>query len=250
MENAAVSSASLYNTARRKLMEGKPVIGGTIHSNDPEIYRAVAGAGFDFLWIEMQHSPLGYTDVARMIWAGRGYPAIPFIRVPDATEGDIQKATDAGALGIVVPMVDTPDKARAAVSFAKYPPAGRRSYGNQQGAALWGEAYRRTFNDNLVVVAMIETPEGVAAAREIAAVEGVDVVFAASADLSSFSGLPKGHPDYEAMVEKIRDATLGAGKRLGGPLAWRGRPGFTFFQGPPETALIHAGAATLGLPPR
>jgi hypothetical protein len=52
------------------------------------------------------------------------------------------------------------------------------------------------------------------------------------------------------MVEKIRDATLGAGKRLGGPLAWRGRPGFTFFQGPPETALIHAGAATLDLPPR
>jgi 4-hydroxy-2-oxoheptanedioate aldolase len=250
MENTTGSSSAVYNTAKRKLAAGGDVVGGTIHSNDPEIYRAVAVAGFDFLWIEMQHSPLCHSDVARMIWAGRGCPAIPFIRVPDATEGDIQKATDAGALGIVIPMVDTPEKARAAVAFAKYPPAGRRSYGNQQGAALWGADYRRTFNDNLVVVAMIETPAGVAAAREIAAVEGVDVVFAASADLSSFSGLEQGDPDYEAMVEKIRDAALGAGKKLGGPLAWRGRAGFTFFQGPPETALIRAGASALGLAAR
>lgn len=247
MEKTNTPNADLYNTAKQKLLEAKPVIGGTIHSNDPEIYRAVARAGFDFVWIEMQHSPLGYTDVARMIWSGRACAAIPFIRVPDATEGDIQKATDAGALGIVIPMVDTPEKARAAVTFAKYPPQGRRSFGNQQGVAIWGDHYRQTFNQNLVVVAMIETPEGVAAAHEIAAVDGVDVVFAASYDLSSFSGLPRNDPRYEAMIDKIRDATLGAGKKLGGPFAWRDRPGFTFFQGPNDGELIAAGAATLNL---
>jgi 4-hydroxy-2-oxoheptanedioate aldolase len=236
----------MYNTTKQKLLEGRPVIGGSVHSPDPEIFRAMAGAGFDFLWIEMQHSPLSYDDVARMIWAARGSAAIPFIRVPDATEGDIQKATDIGALGVVVPMVENAEKMRAAVKFARYPPAGRRSLGHAQARTMW-EDYRKTANENLLIVAMIENPEGVAAADEIAAVEGVDVVFAASADLASFSGLAQGHPDYESMVARIRDAALNAGKRAGGPLAWRNRPGFSFFQGPAEATLIKSGADTLGL---
>ena len=77
----------------------------------------------------MQHSSLNYTDVARMIWACRDAPAVPFIRIPDATEGDIQKATDIGALGLIVPMVDTAEKMEQTVHFAKYPPEGRRSQG-------------------------------------------------------------------------------------------------------------------------
>mgnify|MGYP001190371998 FL=1 len=235
----------LYNPVKRKLLEGRKVVGGLIHTTDPEIYCAMARAGFDFLWVEMQHSPLTYQDVARMIRAAQGLEAVPFIRVPDATESDIQKATDIGALGIIVPMVDSPEKIRAAISFAKYPPEGRRSYGNAQAAWLWGERYRQTANENLMVVAMIETPEGVAAASQIAAVPGVDVIFAASYDLSSFSGLPPGHPEYEAMVDQIRSATLEAGKVLGGPLAWRERPGFRFFHGPPEAEIIAAGARSL-----
>ena len=245
MSDAA--AITMYNTAKQKLLDGKPVIGGSIHSPDPEIFRAMAGAGFDFLWIEMQHSPLSYDDVARMIWAARGSAAIPFIRVPDGTEGDIQKATDIGALGIVVPMVESAEKMRAAVKFAKYPPAGRRSLGHAQARTMWGEDYRKSANDNLLIVAMIENPEGVAAADEIAGVEGVDVVFAASADLASFSGLAQGHPDYESMVERIRSATLNAGKKAGGPLAWRSRPGFTVFQGPAEAALIKSGVDRLVL---
>jgi len=240
----------LYNTTKQKLTAGRQVVGGTIHSADPETFRAMAGAGFDFLWIEMQHSPLAYDEVARAILTARGSPAIPFIRVPDATEGDIQKATDIGALGIIVPMVETAEKMRAAVRFARFPPAGRRSSGNNQARLLWRDDYRRTCNENLVVVAMIETPEGVAAADEISSVEGVDVVFAASGDLKSFTGLAEGHPDYEALVARIRDAALGAGKRLGGPLAWRNRPGFTFFQGPAEATLIQSAAEALSLPGR
>ena len=133
----------------------------------------MANAGFDFLWIEMQHSPLTFQDVAAMIWACRGAPAIPFLRVPDATEGDIQKAVDIGALGINVPMVASAEKMEAAVRFAKYPPAGVRSQGGGQYGALWGRGYRATANDNILVIAMIEQPAGVAVAAEIAAVEGV-----------------------------------------------------------------------------
>ena len=167
---------------------------------------------------------------------------MPFIRVPDATESDIQKATDIGAVGIIVPTVDTVEKAQAAVKWSKYPPAGRRSLGSGQYGALYGANYRETANDNMLVVVMIETPVGVKVADQIAAVPGVDVVFAASTDLGNFSGFHQGEPGYESLVARIKDETLKAGRRLGGPLAWKDRPGFTFFQGAGEAALIKAGA--------
>ena len=74
----------MYNTVKTKLAEGKQVVGGTVDTPDPDIYCAMANSGFDFIWIEMQHSSLNYTDVARMIWACRDAPAVPFIRIPDA----------------------------------------------------------------------------------------------------------------------------------------------------------------------
>jgi len=240
--------ARLYNTAKQKLMEGKQIVGATVFSPDPNIYCAMANAGYDYLWIEMQHSPLTYEDVARMIWACRGAPAMPFIRVPDATESDIQKATDIGAVGIIVPTVDTVEKAQAAVKWSKYPPEGRRSQGNGQYGALWGSDYRETANENMAVVIMIETPIGVENAEKIASVPGIDVIFAASTDLGNFSGHRQGDKEYEALVTRIHDVTLQHGIRLGGPQAWKDRPGFTFFQGPGETQLIQSGArVNLGL---
>src|SRR5437660_1293991 len=236
------ASVRIFNTAKQKLREGKTIVGATVFSPDPNIYCAMANAGYDFLWIEMQHSPLTYGDVAKMIWACRGASAMPFIRVPDATEGDIQKATDIGAVGIIVPTVDTVEKAQAAVKWSKYPPEGRRSQGNGQYGALWGSDYRQIANDNMVVVIMIETPIGVENAEKIASVPGIDVIFAASTDLGNFSGHRQGEKDYEALVTRIHDVTLEHGIRLGGPQAWKGRPGFTFFQGPGETELIRAGA--------
>jgi len=110
---AGAPPVKMYNTAKAKLMAGKQIFGVTANSPDPNIYCAMANAGFDFLWIEMQHSTLTYEDVARMIWACRGSSAVPFIRVPDATEGEIQKATDSGAMGIIVPTVDTVEKAKS-----------------------------------------------------------------------------------------------------------------------------------------
>jgi 2-keto-3-deoxy-L-rhamnonate aldolase RhmA len=238
----AQQTPKIYNTAKQKLIDGKQVVGATIFSPDPSIFCATANAGFDFLWIEMQHSPLTYQEVARMMFACRGAAATPFIRVPDATESEIQKATDIGALGIIVPTVDTVEKAEAAVKWSKYPPFGRRSQGAGQYRELWGNDYRQTANDNMVVVIMIETPEGVANAEKIAAVPGIDVIFAASTDLGNFSGHKQGEPQYEALVTRIKEATLARGIKLGGPLAWKDRPGFSFFQGPGESVLINAGA--------
>ena len=250
----AQQAPKIYNTAKQKLLDGKQVVGGTVYSPDPNMYCAMANAGFDFLWIEMQHSPLGYQDVARMIFACNREPktrvnpleaAMPFIRVPDATEGDIQKATDIGALGVIVPTVDTVEKAEAAVRWSKFPPFGRRSQGAGQYRDIWGSDYRATANDNMMVVIMIETPEGVANVEKIAAVPGIDVIFAASGDLANFSGYKQGDPPYEALVTRIKDATLARNIKLGGPLAWKARPGFSFFQGPGEGVLINVGAQSV-----
>ena len=89
---------------------------------------------------------------------------------------------------------------------------------------------------------MVESPAGVAIADEIAAIPGVDAVFVASTDLGSFSGYKQGEPQYEALVSKTRDAVLKAGRKVGGPIAWRDRPGYHFFQAPGEPALIKLGA--------
>lgn len=239
---ALAADGGYFNTVKTKLERGEQVVGGTISTNDLNIYCAMASAGFDFLWIEMQHSPLTYQEVATMIRACPG-PAIPFIRVPTDSEGDIQKAVDIGALGVIVPMVDTIEKIQNAITYAKFPPIGKRSQGGGQYGTLWGRDYRRLANDNIMIVAMIENPAGVAIADEIAGLEHVDVVFAASSDLGSFSGRRQGDPAYEALITRIKDATLAAGKYLAGPSAWKGtRDGYTFFQGPPESALIRMGA--------
>ena len=107
--------------------------------------------------------------------------------------------------------------------------------------------YRATINDNIVLILMIETLEGIKNAHEIASVPGVTAVFAASGDLGNFSGYAQGTPDYERLINVVHDAAIGAGKRLCGPLAWRDRPDFTCFQAGSETAAIARGvAAELG----
>ena len=241
--SSTAQEVRIYNTVKSKLIAGQQVVGGTVDTADPEIYCAMANAGFDFIWIEMQHSPLSFSEAARMIWACRDAPAIPFIRVPDASEGTIQKATDIGALGIIVPMVDGAEKMADAVVFAKYPPEGRRSQGGGQYGRLWGRDYRQTWNDNVLIFAMIETLEGTAEADRIAKVEGVDGVFVASGDLGSFSGKRQGEPEYESLVARIKEETESAGKFLGGPSAWISeREGYQFFQAPSTSSLIRIGA--------
>lgn len=239
---ALMGQVRIFNTVKTKLAEGKQVVGGTVSVPSAETYCAMANAGYDFTWIEMQHSPLTYQDVANMVFACKGATAMPFVRVPDANEGDIQKAVDLGAVGIIIPMVEDLEKVRRAVKFAKYPPVGKRSLGGGNYGKIWGADYRQIANDNIMIVAMIESPAGVKLAKEMAEIEGVDVVFIASTDLSSFTGWQQGDPRYEALVTEAKEAILKAGKKVAGPLAWKGnRPGYSFFQAPTEASLIQMG---------
>jgi 4-hydroxy-2-oxoheptanedioate aldolase len=206
----------LYNTAKQKLLDGKPIFSFAISRRDPDLYCQVA-PHYDYIWFEMQHSTMSYADVEAMI-AACPRVGVPMIRVPDELESSMQKATDIGALGIIMPTVDTVEKALAAVKYSRFPPEGRRSQGGGQAPSIWGVNginYRQTVNDNMLIIAMIETPVGVANAFEIARVPGVDVVMGANTDLTNFSGLQASDPEYHAMFTKIRDATLKAGKFLG-----------------------------------
>lgn len=241
--------AKLWNPAKLKLTQGGKVTGATLFgATDPSVYCAMANAGYDFIWTEMQHDQKDWGAVARMWRTCPTARAVPGVRVAYTDEREIQHALDAGALVLVVPTVDTVEEAREVVNWAYFPPLGRRSNGGGQAfdPGMYGGVpggYRNTINDNLVLVLMIETLEGVKNAAAIAKVPGVSAIFAASGDLANFSGYRQGQPDYERLVNIVHDAALGAGVRLCGPLAWRDRPDFTCFQAGSETALIARGAA-------
>jgi 2-keto-3-deoxy-L-rhamnonate aldolase RhmA len=242
-------ATSIWNPVMVKLKAGAKVTGGTVFSaTDPETYCAMANAGYDFIWTEMQHSTRDWNQAARM-WATCPYAkAVPGVRISHTDEREVQHALDAGALVIVIPTVDSAEEAREAVNWVFWPPLGRRSAGGGQafGPAMWGTVpggYRQTANDNIVLIVMIETLEGLKNAAEIAKVPGVTAVFAAGGDLANFTGFTPGSPDYERAINIVHDATIAAGKRLCGPLSWRDRPDFTCFQAGSETANIARGAA-------
>lgn len=252
-QNQLPAGAKFWNPVKQKLLDGGKVTGGTVFaSTDPSTYCAMANGGYDFIWTEMQHTTRDWESVARM-WRTCPYAkAVPGVRVAYADEREIQHATDAGALVIVVPTVDTMEEAMAARDWTFFPPLGKRSQGGGQAfdPAMWGNVpggYRATANDNIVLIVMIETVEGIKHAAEIASVPGITAVFAASGDLANFSGYKQGDPDYERLINVVHDATINAGKKLCGPLAWRDRPDFTCFQAGSEVAAIAKGvAAELG----
>jgi 4-hydroxy-2-oxoheptanedioate aldolase len=207
----------LYNTAKQKLLEGKQVFSFTQSKMDIAGY-CEAAKHYDYTWFEMQHSTLEFKDIEAMIAACPHVAAIPMIRLPDAQEWHIQHATDIGALGVIIPTVDDVDRAREAAKWSRYPPVARRSSGSGQAREIWGINginYAKTFNDNMLVVVMIETPTGVANAYDIASVPGVDVVIIGNNDLNRFSGYAQNDDRYQQMVTKIHDDTLRAGKIFG-----------------------------------
>ena len=251
--NDTTSGGRLWNPAKIELLAGGDVVGRTMSQTNLDTagmntrYCQLASESHaDFTWTEMQHSGIDWGDAWRM-WnyasgstAGvRNCPnlrAVPGARIAYTDEREIQHALDGGAMVLVVPTVDTPEEAREVVQWAYFPPFGRRSAGGSQTAAVlqhWipqGVSYRQTFNDNLVVIVMLETITAVKNAEAIARVPGVSAVFAASGDLGNFSGYSEGDADYEKLITTVHDATLKAGKRLCGPFRWQDRPGFTCFQ--------------------
>lgn len=230
-----------FNTVITKLNEGKQIFSNTIMQPDLEAAKK-ACEGQDFVWIEMQHSRLTWREAEDLIRVIAEAGCIPFVRVPSANAGDIQKATDAGALGIIIPMVYTVEEARNAVMYAKWPigsrdnpntkPWGHRSSGGGQYSALWGPAYSTNANNNILIMIQIENPQGVGMIDTILEeVPGIDIVMVASNDFGFQAGDRDGDETYNAREKVVREAVLAHGKILSGPSNWQDRPGYRLFQG-------------------
>jgi len=212
---------TLYNTAKAKLLGGRQIYGHSISRFDPVAYCEQA-PHYDYTWFEMQHSTLWYADIEKMVAACPRVGATPMLRVPDALEGTIQHAVDMGMLGLIVPSVDDAAEALQAAKYSRFPPTGRRNVANSSpSVGLWtpvvapGQTFRQSMNDNMLVILMIETIEGVNNALEIAAQPGVDVVIQGNNDLSSFSGFQPSDDRYQDLLTRVRDATYQAGKFWG-----------------------------------
>src|ERR1700709_2512490 len=154
----APPNSKIWNPVKLKLMRGEKVTGGTVFSaTDPATYCAMANAGYDFIWTEMQHTTRDWEAVARMWRACPHAKAVPGVRVAYADEREIQHAMDMGALVVVIPTVRSVEEGKAARDWTMFPPLGKRSQGGGQAfdPDVWGNVpggYRNTINRNVVLI--------------------------------------------------------------------------------------------------
>jgi 4-hydroxy-2-oxoheptanedioate aldolase len=175
----------------------------------PEV---LARQGFDWIMIDMQHGCIEYGDALAMIRAVDQTPAAPIVRVPSNEPSVIGRVLDAGALGVLVPMIQTAEDARKAVEAALYPPLGRRSFGPVRAGLRDGPTYFADANERITVVLMIETKEALEAVDEIASVPGVSALFVGPFDLSLALGLPAGDNDGKRVFDEAIQRVAAAAK--------------------------------------
>jgi 2-keto-3-deoxy-L-rhamnonate aldolase RhmA len=210
------------NHAKRRLAEGGLALGfGVSHLRSPATGMIAAACGFDWLFIDMEHGAMSVDDASRMALAALGQGVTPLVRCCKDALHEGARCLDNGAMGVVVPHVDTEEEARAVARAYRYPPAGERSWGGppaQYGylAPSAAEA-QAALNEEVLVAVMIETPQAVANADAIAAVPGVDVLLIGTSDLTAAMGISGqiGHPDVRRAYEAVGEACRRHGKVLG-----------------------------------
>ncbi len=240
------------NPVKRTLREGRPVVAATITVPSVDVAAHIANMGFDFLWVEMEHSPITLETLRHIVLATRGLPAMTFARVPVNEIWTAKRVLDAGVAGVIFPFTSTPELARQAVAACRYPPHGRRGSGANLARFCWpdGDRYHDSADENVMVIIIIEEARAVDAIDEIAATPGVDAMFIGTSDLSFSLGLrgDQNHPKLHEAVAKVVEAGKKHGKVVGRPAASPEKmkefqqQGFLLFQGPTELGFISAGA--------
>src|SRR6056297_3257196 len=168
------------NPVKRALQAGQPQVGTWLSLESIFATRFMARVGFPWLTVDIEHSPVNWETAAHMFGAIADAGCVPIARVPRGDHDLIKRVLDAGAMGIVVPMVNTVAEAEAAIAAAKYPPVGNRSVGGAVHALNFNAAssdYYKQANDEILVILQTESPEGVENAEEIYSLPGVDAIF-------------------------------------------------------------------------
>ncbi|MDO6729003.1 aldolase/citrate lyase family protein [Marinovum sp. 2_MG-2023] len=204
------------NTIKTRLAAGETVVNGWLSIGSTYSAEGVGHSGVDSVTVDLQHGMLSFQEALHMLQALSSTPAIPLVRVPDLDPAQIMHLLDAGAYGIICPMISTPEEAEALVSACRYPPFGTRSFGPSRGLLYGGKDYVAEANDTVMVIPMIETAEAVDRIDDILAVEGVDMVYIGPNDLAfavdGHVGFPR--PKSEAAITKI----VASAKRHGTPV--------------------------------
>ncbi|KAL7273314.1 hypothetical protein RUND412_003843 [Rhizina undulata] len=212
------------NRLQKTLRTGSGVAYGTWQMfPGTHLSRAIARSGFDWILVDTEHGNLEDSAMHESINAIAGCGVSPIVRVPAAEGWMVKRALDAGAHGIMVPLVSTAEEAMKVVSYSKFPPMGVRGFGSPFSMGAFGVStaveYLQQANESLLTVVQIETKQALENVDEIAAVEGIDVLFVGPFDLGNSIGHPitseNIHPELQAGIKKVLDAANRAGKRSG-----------------------------------
>ena len=210
------------NPVKEKLRQGKPTFGTWLSLGNLHASRVLARSGFEWLTLDIEHSAFDWSQAAMIFAAVADAGCVPLGRVPEGDHYCIKRVLDAGAWGIVVPMVDTLQQARVAIAAAKYPPVGNRSVGGGMHAlnfaATAGDYYQRA-DDEILVVLQTESPTGVENAAEIYRLPGCDAIFIGPNDLRFNMRAPDGTmptaEEHEAMIQRVIEIGREAGTPTG-----------------------------------
>jgi len=208
------------NASKRLAREGKPALGTMCNCASPLIAEWLGYSGYDFIVVDLQHGENNLDSVQGMLQALSSTSATPVVRVPANVPMYIQRVLDLGAYGVIVPQVNTRAEAEAVAASVRYAPKGHRSWGPVRGAMYGGADYFAKSAEELLALVMLESAEGLANAREILAVDGVDGCFVGPADLNVSLGhspdtVPVLHADTEAAIASIAASATACGKIAG-----------------------------------
>jgi 4-hydroxy-2-oxoheptanedioate aldolase len=208
------------NPVKRILKSGQPSYGTWLSLGDLYATRVLARQGWDWLTLDMEHSAIDWSRAATIFAAIADAGCVPLARVPQGSHDYIKRVLDAGAWGIVVPMVNTVEQARVAIAAAKYPPVGNRSLGGGMHSlnfdATGAEYYRRA-NDEILVILQTESPTGVDNAEAIYSLPGVDAIFVGPVDLRANMRRADGSEASDEEFERLLQRVVDAGKKTGTP---------------------------------
>ena len=201
---------------KSKLSKGDLTIGSWITLGHPSIAEIMASAGFDWLVLDMEHSVLELSEIQTLIQVLDGKQCPSIVRLTSNHPDQIKRVMDAGATGVMIPMVKSTEDARAALQSVYYPPRGQRGVGlaRAQGYGSSFQKYRSWLEENAVIVAMIEHVDAVNSIDEILAVDGIDAYIIGPYDLSGSMGRPGDldHPDVQSAIARVLEAGHRSGK--------------------------------------
>ena len=198
----------MQNKIKNAWASGKAVVNGWLAIPSGFSAEVIAQCGFDSVTVDLQHGVQDYQSMVQCFQAMQAHPVLPMVRVPWNEPGIVGKVLDAGAYGVICPMINSVAEAEAFVSYCKYPPHGARSNGPIR-AAMYGEAtgYQKTANDEIIIMAMIETKQAVESLDAILDVTGLTGVYIGPSDLGFSYGLvpilDREEPEILAIYEKV-----------------------------------------------